>query len=309
MGLHMTGWGILASLPFFLLAASHLGALHPAGDSLAVFRPWLVALAALAVALLLARGHRGAALAGMLVMLASGATLLRAWLPAGAVAGGGAGVFTHYQKNMSYRLADTAPLAEDIRAVAPDFITLQEVTYRNARLLAVLAEEYPAVQECPFAKVGGVVVASRWPKIAGSGRCGAGRGMTAMQVETPIGPVWVIAIHLHWPWPFGQPAQARGIAQDIAVLLDEDPAPVVIGGDFNMVPWSHLMGMMEQASGARRIGGVAPSFPLPKIGAKIPIDHVLASTDGGRLERRPRLGSDHFGIVARFALSRGAAGQ
>ncbi len=303
MSFSLTGWGLLAVLPFLLLVASHLGALHPIGDSLAVFRPWLLALAALVVAVLLLRGHKGAALGGLAVVLASGATLLRAWLPAGAPAAHEAAAFTHYQKNMSYRLADPAPLIADIRAIAPDFITLQEVTPSNARLLAELAGEYPATHECPFAAVGGVVVASRWPKIAGSGRCGSGRGMTAMQVETPIGPVWVIAIHLHWPWPFAQPAQARVIAADIAALLAEDPAPVVIGGDFNMVPWSRLMGMMERATGARRIGGVMPSFPLPGIGAKIAIDHVLASTGGGRLERRARLGSDHHGIVARLQLA------
>jgi len=73
----------------------------------------------------------------------------------------------------------------------------------------------------------------------------------------------------------------------------------VLGGDFNMVTWSHTMRRIERVSGTKRIGAVWNTISLK--GLPLPIDYVLASGTGSS-ERRPLLGSDHHGLVARIAF-------
>ncbi|MDJ0827873.1 MAG: endonuclease/exonuclease/phosphatase family protein [Rhodobacter sp.] len=281
----------LFGLASLALAASHLGALHALGDSLAVFRLHFVALAAaLALALAVTGRRVGLVLAVAAVLGGGQAVWGWVWSPGGA----GAGTLTVYQKNLSFRLADPEAVAADILAAGPDIVTLQEVTGRTAAVLDALAESYPTQLRCPFAAVGGVAVASRFPAVPGSGTCAEGQGLAALRVETPSGPVTLASLHLHWPWPYRQRDQLRRLLPHLAALT----GPVVLGGDFNMVPWSHTVRRVEAATGALRTGPARPSFPrwswLP-----LPIDHVLAPGGTGQTQIRPRLGSDHRGLLAR----------
>ena len=135
--------------------------------------------------------------------------------------------------------------------------------------------------------------------IAGSARCEAASGMAAMQVETPDGPVWVVSLHLHWPYPMGQAAQVRSLVPQLESLS----GPVVLGGDFNMVPWSHAMRVIARATASKRIGVPQYSLPLKRL-YTLPIDHVLVNRNAkpAITEKRPLLGSDHFGVLARFHI-------
>ncbi len=292
---------ISAVLPLGLLMFSHLGAVHPLGDSLAVFRPWLLGLGLIGLALLLWQGHWWLSLFGTGICLLSAVSLAAAYLQGRPAPDA---PYSMYQKNLSYRLQDLSPIIQDLRTQAPDFISLQEVTPHNRQILKALEGSYPAQQFCAFEAVGGVAVASRWPKIGGSGECIDKSGLAAMQVRTPDGPVWVVALHLHWPYPFNQAPQVRKLARDIAGLLAANPAPVVLGGDFNMVAWSHTLRRISTASGTRRVGGVRPSFPMLNGWLTLPIDHVLVSKNDkpANASLRPLLGSDHRGLLARFHL-------
>ncbi|MEY8837495.1 endonuclease/exonuclease/phosphatase family protein, partial [Cribrihabitans sp. XS_ASV171] len=146
---------------------------------------------------------------------------------------------------------------------------------------------------CPFAAVGGVAVLSRFPKVPGSETCVAMQGLAAMRVETPLGKVTLASIHLHWPWPHGQAAQVDRLLP----VLEALPRPVILAGDFNAVGWSHSVARIARATGNERIGPHAGSFVLPHVPYPVTIDHVLAP--GGAAEVMPRLGSDHFGVLAR----------
>lgn len=285
--------GLLAA-GLIALLFSFAGRWHPAADTLAVFRPG-VALACLPFVALLGRRHWlfWPGLALVLAVLA-----IRAWddRPGRGPAPG----FTVYQKNMYFGMQDHAPLARHIRAAAPDFVTLQEVTRGNAAMLDVLSDILPSQHVCPFAAVGAVAVASRFPAVSGATLCAEGDGLVAMQVETPEGPVWIVSIHLHWPWPHGQAAQAERLAR----LLGTLDGPMLIGGDFNMVPWSGALRRIMRASGTARPGPVRPTlragYPTP-LRLPIAIDHVLGGRDGATaVALRPRLGSDHRGGLARL---------
>lgn len=277
------------------LAGGYLGAWHPAGDSLAVARPYMSAVLVVLAVLLLAYRLRLAAVVTVAAALVATAPIL--WSMGSAAAMPPASL-SLYQKNMLFRMPSPARLGEDILTHQPDFVTLQEVSGVNLAVFDTLGDAYPARQFCPFETIGGVAVASRWPLVPGKGFCAEHYGLAAMQVSTPQGKVWAVSIHLHWPWPNSQASQAARLLP----LLQGLDGPMVIGGDFNMVPWSHLMGQFEQATNTRRIG--RPHVSLIKFGGwlRVPIDHVLVSGQGDT-QRLPLLGSDHFGILARFDLA------
>lgn len=290
----MLRWGVAAATAGAVLAllAGYGGALHPVGDSLAVFRAEIALAVAALSALCLAVTMRALAAVALLAAVAAG---LPIFLSLNLAAGASDANATLYQKNLSFRIADLAPVEADIRAVAPDFLTLQEVTAANAALLDALADTLPGRQLCPFATVGGVAVASRWPKVAGSGQCLP--GLAAMQVEAPRGPVWAVSVHLHWPWPYGQAEQVQALLP----LLRGLDGPVVMAGDFNMVPWSHTLRSVAAATGATLAGPARRTFPLRGGRPVLAIDHALTPY-AGETTIRPLLGSDHHGLVARFAL-------
>lgn len=206
-------------------------------------------------------------------------------------------VIVHYQKNLMFDLADKAAIVDDIRARAPDTVTLQEVSRANRAVLDGLKPDYPSQKLCRFRDIGGVAVASRWPMVEGSARCLEGRGVTAMQVTMPEGPVWVLSVHLETP---DQPLHREmviALAPEIAALA----GPKIIGGDFNAFPLSASVRGIARAAGVRRIGPTLTTFrPNPVIG--LPIDFVLATGAEGAAVRLPLLGSDHHGVLAEFTM-------
>lgn len=281
------------------LVAGFGGALHPAGDSLAVFRGVLSVAALAFAAALAALGFRQAAMLGAAVpalALASLAPDRIGWPGAEAAPPG----LVLYQKNLWVGLADPALLVADIRASGADVVTLQEVHARNLPVIEALADAFPTQVVCPRSRVGGVAVLARWPAVAGSAVCAEGRGLVAVTLDAPGGEVTVASVHLHWPWPHGQPRQVECLEPVIAAL----PGPVVIGGDFNMVRWSSALRRIGAAARAAPVGRTRVTFPLGPGGlAGLSIDHVLAPGGAGDARLRPLLGSDHRGIVARVPLT------
>ena len=285
----------LLILALIALGAGYLGEYHPAGDSFAVFRPQIAVAIGMLAGLLWVAKVRVWAVIG--VVAAGYALVPIVWLSSVGNDNSGAGL-SLYQKNMRFLVEDPTLLSQDILTRRPDFLTLQEVSGANMAVFEPLDESYPSRQFCPFATVGGVAVASRWPIVAGSAFCAEADGLAAMQVTTPKGPVWAVSIHLHWPWPKSQPDHIERLLPILANL----EGPVVIGGDFNMVPWSASLQHMETASQTQRIG--PPHVTLTKLGGwmRVPIDHVLITGGQGTVQRLPRLGSDHYGLLARFTL-------
>lgn len=291
------------------LVLSFGGRYHGAGDALAVARPWVAVVLGGGALGLLVIGPRRLGVVGIALALV-GAISLRPPALASEVSSGSQ-VYALYQKNLLFRLADAAPVAEDILASVADFVTLQELHSRNRSILGALRQAYPHQQLCPFAAVGGVAVLSRWPATDVAPLCGEGNGWAAMQVETPDGPMWVLSVHLHWPFPYGQSAQLQRILPALGSLN----GPAVVGGDFNMVPWSYAVAAVGRATGTQSAGLVGGTFAfsyhregrnLAAWMPLLPIDHVLVPVEGGpiSLEKRPQLGSDHHGLLVGFVLGR-----
>ena len=281
--------GALA-LAILAVAGGYLGALHPIGDALAVGRGMASAAVFLLAFLAILAGMRLAAFGAILLSILTGGAVVLAYVWPGPP-----GPFTLYQKNMFYQNSDLAGLEADIRDAAPLAVSLQEVSDPNLALLANLQDLLPHQHHCRQAPRGGLSVASQLEPVPGSQRCG--RGVAAMQVIYQDQPVWIVSVHMSWPWPYAQAAHVAELEPFLAGL----EGTVLMGGDFNMVHWGVAVQRLASAARTRPAGPTGGSFlglgPL----LSLPIDHVFAPS-GGRVVFRPALGSDHLGLLASLSL-------
>ena len=286
--------GVALGLSVLALAAGYLGWLHPLGDSLSVGR----GVAAVAVLVLAGfasfAGLRMAAFVSMLLAMLTGGQVLLAYSWPGLP-----GSYSVYQKNVLFRNAELPALAEDIRAANASIVTLQEVLPENRAWMEGLQDAYPHQLLCPGSRVGGEAILTRLPPVEGTAFCGP--GLAAMQVvggptDNPE-PFWIVSVHLHWPWPYGQAEHVRLLLP----ILDKLQGPAIMAGDFNMVRWANSVREMSDILGVRAAGpmvgsyiGLSRMFPLP-------LDHIFA-TGGGRVTLRPAAGSDHLGLLAQVVI-------
>jgi endonuclease/exonuclease/phosphatase (EEP) superfamily protein YafD len=283
-------FGIGLGLSVLALASGYLGFLHPLGDSLSVGRGMAAGAVLILAVFASFLGLRMAAFVSLLLALLTGAqvTLAYAWpgLP---------GRYTVYQKNMMFRNAELPALEGDIRAADPMIVTLQEVLPANQSFLDGLKDAFPHQLLCPGGAVGGTAILTRLTPVKGTEVCGP--GLAAMQVVA--GPVedqdrfWVISVHLHWPWPYGQASHV----DQLLPILDQLQGPAIMAGDFNMVRWANSVTRMAEILGVRPAGPMEGSYVGLSSLFALPIDHVFA-TQGGRVSLRPTVGSDHMGLLA-----------
>jgi len=280
--------GIVATLCGTLVVFSFAGMAHPAGDSFAVIR-WpltIVFIGAVAFAPIFGWIRCVFVVAGLGVLVQ---IFGPRWLPEAASDYD----FVMYQQNLLYARETHDPWVAAVRATGPDFVTLQEVSGRNKVVLDALSDVLPTQVYCEFATVGGVAVLSGFHAVQGSATCADRDGLAAVQLETAHGRIWLVSVHLHWPWPYGQAAQVDRLVD----LLERLDGHVVIGGDFNAVAWSHTLRRFEQASGTRIAGPDAPTFAVR--GYPIGIDHILTGPAyAQQVDVMPKLGSDHHGVRA-----------
>lgn len=279
-------WGLSA----FVLVLGYLGALHPAGDSFAVLRlPSSLAVAVLAALALGGLARIGAVLVGFSV---AAHILWGAWVGSGTSQGD----YAILQHNLGSGRVQSGPWVEQLSEHAPDFVTLQEAPRGMAPTFDTLADRYPTQLFCPFFSTRDVGVLSRWPSVEGSQICA--EGLAAMQVETPDGKIWVVSIHLRWPWPLDQAGQVGALLP----ILERLEGRVLLGGDFNNMVWSRAMTSLAQAAK----GEIARPYMATyfRAGLRFPIDHVLLpeGTSEYFKQRVDGFGSYHHGVLVSFSV-------
>lgn len=288
-----TAIGVALGLAILALAGGYLGWLHPLGDSLAVGRG--IAAAAILIIAVFATfaGLRMAAFVSMLLALLTGGQVLLAYAWPGV-----AGQYSVYQKNLLYRNADLSGIEADIRAAAPQIVTLQEVSEPNLALLASLKDVFPHQHVCPGPRVGGTAILTQLTPVEGTAFCAP--GLAVMQVvtgEEQQHRFWLVSVHLHWPFPYHQ---ADHVDQLLPVL-DLIDGPAIMAGDFNMVRWANSVTRMADILNVRPAGPTFGSYLGLSRLFHLPIDHVFA-TRGGRVAPRGALGSDHLGLLAQVEI-------
>jgi len=280
----------VAALLSGLILAGYIGALHPLGDSLAVFRLWDAgALAAAALGLGVSGSARGAFLAAALALFAATPIL------SGMQRGGAnpAPQVTVYVKNLGSARADVEGLLRDMSDSAPDIFLLQEVTRETAAILQEHLPGHPHWHICQVSGWSGMAVASRWPITDFA--CTPHRSVALAEIASPSGPIRAPSLHQVWPWPF---AQAELLPQVLDILRSNAPRQIV-AGDFNMVPWGQSVRAILRAARTHRISPVQTTLRIRRV--PLAIDHVL-TTGRGAVERRPEFGSDHYGLLARITF-------
>ncbi|MEZ5805733.1 MAG: endonuclease/exonuclease/phosphatase family protein [Rhizobiaceae bacterium] len=303
---------LLLSLP---LVAGFLGALHPAFDSFAHFRVHLAALMMpAALPLFLSRWWAH----GIMALVLGGAAIVSALgLPALGVGQVHAGFerkplaargYRLMQFNLRYDHPDPERVVVLLDELRPDFVLLEEVSDMWAGKLRGLTNLYPYQLRCGRTSgVGGTAILSQEP--FGIGRmteCAGDGSLAIAQVELDSVAVDLAALHLGWPWPFGQSRQVTRLTPDLASLGQN----AILAGDLNAAPWSRTARRVMAAGALTPMESPGPTwlssgFPAawrPWIG--LPIDHVFAKGDvvlysGHTL---PEAGSDHLPILIEFGI-------
>ncbi|QEW20165.1 Endonuclease/Exonuclease/phosphatase family protein [Marinibacterium anthonyi] len=286
---------VLCVAALLILLAGFAGSVHPLGDSLVVFAVPAAVLVALTI------WFTGWHWRVILILAFSVVALLAVRLVALADRGDAPeDALVLYQKNMRYEARDRSDLLADIKASGAGVVTLQEVSEPNAAVLKALSDRMPSQLLCPGAPTGGVAVLSSLPRGPAEPVCAGDDRMAALQVMTVDGPVWLVSLHLRWPWPQDQARQAERLATRLQSLEGR----VIVSGDFNNTHWSYSLRRIGDATRTRRIHPVQPSFTLPYLPIGITIDHILVPNDiAGQVIRRPKFASDHHGLVARIGIS------
>jgi endonuclease/exonuclease/phosphatase (EEP) superfamily protein YafD len=125
------------------------------------------------------------------------------------------------------------------------------------------------------------------------------------------GEFTVIGVHYGWPTDNNgadQQAQEAQLARGVALFPS---GRTIVSGDFNSTPWSFSRRRWDSAFGLVRRDRAVFSWPAGKITrrrihvpvALLPIDHVFAGSGWATvsLGRGPRLGSDHYPLIAVLA--------
>ncbi len=242
--------------------------------------------------------------------------------------------------NLRYSNGDLAPAVDYVLDVAPDFVFLQEVSPASLeRLNNALSALLPYGAHCVDRHYCNLAVLSRHPlsdasasylgwrsaavrpdlpagdwRLADSHLPDPGKAAAGLAVAAELGgpvPLQLLNVHLSWPYPAAiQRRQFRWIAERLAELPS---GPRILAGDFNATPWSFgLRGFDDMVAMERVTFGLYSwpaqgRFPLPLV----PIDQVYISSElaARQVVRGPNVGSDHFPIVARLALTGASSAQ
>ncbi|MGJ5620564.1 endonuclease/exonuclease/phosphatase family protein [Sulfitobacter sp. MF3-043] len=207
---------------------------------------------------------------------------------------------TLYQKNLMSKAWPRYSLADDIIASGAQIVTLQEVSDHNRKFMANMFDHFPVAVICEFRRARDVAVLTSLPTIDGTEFCEAKVGLAGVQLRAPNGQsIWIVSVHLEWPFPYGQFRQTQIIEKRIAEL----EGPVLIAGDFNMVPWGESVQRIRRAVGNHYLGAFRNTHDLGGLFLPLPIDTVLVPKGAtGTVELRGFMGSDHRGVLARIAL-------
>lgn len=292
-----------------ILGVSLLGLmapLYPSADIVNHFRPMILAgslaLVAVGYAGLQAWPKLGVALAAAQVIIAMPAL----WMTSGGAAGVRASTAVPV-KILSLNLwvrHDRDAIVRLLDQTTPDLVMLQEVRPSTmAALLRAIGERYPYVAECEC----DVALLSRRPlrNVETVDRASAHPSLVTALWTSPGGRTYRVG-SLHLAWPFMPQAQATNVDW----LIDSVARwrePLILGGDFNLSPWSYKLNKLTWQTGLTRHGLWGASWPAPR--GIIPrgivlIDNVLTSPEiaGETFVTGPDVGSDHLPIIATLNL-------
>lgn len=202
-----------------------------------------------------------------------------------------------------------------IRSTDPDVILLSEPTHWWLEQLEGLEADYPHTLFAPQENKYGMLLYSRFELIEPEIRFLVQPKIPSFRVELRLRSGQAITFYGVHPRPPGlkreaseaggredsdvRDAELQLVAKEVAKNKNK---PVIVGGDFNDVAWSHSTGLFQRVGGFidPRIGrGLYNSFNANNPIMRYPLDHVFASGHFRfvELRRLPDVGSDHFPML------------
>ncbi len=209
------------------------------------------------------------------------------------------------------RIEDVARFIESEHA---DIVVIEEARGHWRALGARLAPAYHAIEPYdPSLDLGAIIFTRFEPEANFSPDI---HELVAARLRLPArfggGAIDVIGVHMTWPIPYGR--QAAVFPELARLVAPLDGSRAIIAGDFNATPWSHRLRSLDHALVPQRrtrafytwptMNGVLP-FNLRAPAPFLPIDHIYAGTYWrlASLRRGPSLGSDHYPLIAEFAVA------
>lgn len=196
--------------------------------------------------------------------------------------------------NLLYLNNRVDDITDYVNSENPDVLFLQEVSPDNEAVLETL-EAYPNQQRCRLNQFMSIVTLSKTPALAQD--CLPESRLAWMELDHQGQKFRAISTHLHWPWPFGQWYQIDSLRNDIAEW--DISMPIVLGGDFNAVPWSRAVHTVENIIRSKIVPGFRTTlykFVTPiEAPLFMPIDQILLPKGATPVTAKvgPNLGSDH----------------
>lgn len=176
----------------------------------------------------------------------------------------------------------------------PDVANLEDSAGPGHVIIDALAPHFPYK-----VGVGDTYIFSKFP-IVYNHRLNGGSSVLA-RVLLPDGKTAdIAAIHILWPlFARLQALQRKTLIADLAQTPKED---LIVAGDFNLTPWSAALKELDHGFGIERRTHGLPTWParfawMPPF---MSIDQIFAGPHWQviSIERGPRLGSDHFPLLA-----------
>lgn len=292
-------------------AASHMGRSSLRFDILAHFTPvWLAGGLLTLAAAFLFRGYVRALILGMAAtaVLCAAALIAPEYLrdtgpkaPADAP-----DQLKVVQFNVWSRNHDLEGALDWVDRQDADIVVLEETTPRLRELVAERGGWHVTCRACE------VMILSKRPPVRGEMvrlRGPFPGPLTRTVFRDRRGTFAVIGVHYAWPTDSSdQQAQEAGLAQVIAMAPRER---TIVTGDFNSAPWSFSRRRWDAEFGLIRRDRALFSWPARQykrlrwlgLFPFLPIDHVYAGRGWAtvKVERGPRLGSDHYPVIMTLA--------
>lgn len=269
---------------------------------------YAVLLAGLALCLLLLRQWRWAFVALVLAGYCAASVASHTGWPWPYVGAREPGSFRLVTFNVWYRNQELERVATYLEQTGADAVVLLELSPQRAHLLAELLPSYPHVQIDTAAH--GAVIFSRWPILEQRFEplCAGCTRIARAALAWRETQVTLLGAHLHWPiGPVAAKLRSAELGA-LAQLARLQNGPTLLGGDFNLTPWSRYFDAFVADSGladCARGHGWKPTWPQRPAALWIRIDQCFASShwQTQAVMVGPNLGSDHLPNVVDVTLA------
>lgn len=300
---------VLLAGPLAIAAAGLSGFGHRWVDILAQFTaPALIGATLICLVALALRLWPVAAAGGVVLGLIVIAGLPQ-WAPARGQPEPGASVVTLYFANLYMGNDDVAAISRSIAEADADIVVLVEMSDAAAERIDDLLADYPhrAIEVRPSGRLGDrITIASRHP-LTPHAPVESEAPHVAATVQTSLGPIDVLGVHLTRPWPYQfQWAQIRQV-MDLTALVNDAAHPVVMAGDFNSVSSARIGRQIRTDMGLSPAPGWPGTWPAQTPAPlAITIDQIYHGPSLALLDRRlgRRTGSDHRPVIVRLTRAR-----